>query len=170
MTTFPSTIAGRDPVSRANESDASGQTGWFIGLFALVGLGFAGLQPPLAVTIVLALFLSSMAGGMAFIAAQDDRENALHDGLRLSVRLIAPVLAASLLWLAIGFAGALFGGTSTALASAAAVPLFVVLVLADAVLGAALQFGLARVNGLQPGAAVALLVADKYVGLAGDLR
>lgn len=149
-------------------AEAPAGSGVFVGLFAAAGLAAVALQPDAAATGVFAAFLSAMSAGMALIAAHDDAESAFHKAMRLGVRMMAPVLAASLLWAAIAAMQGLFG--AGALATVAAIPAFLALIAVESVASVGLQFALSRLAGGDPAVPAALLVADKYAGFAGELR
>lgn len=165
MTTIPSVFAKDEELSAG---EAPAHSGVFIGLFAAAGLAFATAQPGLATMAVFAGFASAMAAGMALIAAHDDAESAHHQSLRAIVRFVAPVLMAALLWIAILSTQAVLG--AGALATAVALPAFLALMLAESLAAFGMQFGLSRLAGQDFGAPVALLIADKYAGFAGELR
>ncbi|HMQ57860.1 MAG TPA: hypothetical protein PKE65_04875 [Rhizobiaceae bacterium] len=163
MTSLNSTLTG---LSGLRTDDAQAPfSGMFVGLFAVVGLGAALLQPSIAVTAATVSVLSVVLAGLAMLVVRD---GARSGAMRAALRFSAPVLAAMLLWLAIAAAQALFG--PGVLASGVAAPAFVVLVFAEALSATLVQFAIARLGGVDPAPAVALLIADKYTGFAGELR
>lgn len=165
MKSTPSMIATGEALAAA---EAPANAGVFIGLFAAAGLVFATAQPGLAASAAFAGFASAMAAGMALIAVHDDAEGVFHASMRSVVRVLSPLTFASLLWVGIVCAQMIAG--AGALATALAIPAFLGLVAAESLFAAGLQFGLSRLAGSDPGPSVALLIADKYAGFAGELR
>jgi hypothetical protein len=166
MTIIPASIAKEAASAPASVTPAS--TGVAIGLFAGAGLALGALQPAVGGALVLAIFLSGMLAGLALIAAHDDADSPFHRAMRTTVQLVAPVLAAVLLWSAIALTRSVFD--ASVLATVFALPVFAAILAGEGFAAALLQIALARLSGIEPAIPVAMLVADKYAGFIGELR
>lgn len=141
----------------------AGSAGW-MALFGMSGLVVLAARPSLAVTLASAAMLSAAGLWLARKAAQADA----GDAYRVGARVLSPMLMAALLWLALGAQAGLdlSFAASVALVGGA----FLALVAAEAALASAAAFALARAADGEPGISVALLIADRFGGLAGDVR
>ena len=139
----------------------AGSAGW-IALFGLSGAAILVARPSLAVTLAGAVILSAAGVWLARRAAS------AGDRHRMAARVLSAGLTAALLWLALVAQAGL--GLSFAASVALAGGTFLALVAAEAALAAAATFALARAAGEEPGIPVALFLADRFGGLAGDVK
>lgn len=137
--------------------------GW-IGSFGLFGFGFLALGPGLATTVGLTVAASMAIAAMTSTGTWKTDELSAR---RASVRWLSSALMAALLWLAILGANVAFSGIVTS--SLAAVVLFAGLVAAEALVSAAATALFAKTTGADPAIGIAVQVADKYAGLAGEI-
>lgn len=165
MTAIRASIAKEAASAPVN---ATGSAGIGIGLFAAAGIALNMAHPPAAGSLVFAAFLSFMLAGLALIGAHEEAGSSFHKAMRAAVRFAAPLLAAVLLWSAISLSRAAFD--APALATIFALPIFAAILAAESLAAAAFQIAVSRISGMDPGIPVALLVADKFAGLAGELR
>lgn len=138
----------------------AGSAGW-TALFGLSGAAVLAARPSLAVTLAGAAALSAAGVWLA-------RKATAADPYRAAARVVSPMLMAALLWLALAAQTGL--GLPFAASVALAGGAFLALVAVEAVLAGAAAFALARAAGEEPGISVALLVADRFAGLAGDVK
>lgn len=141
----------------------AGSAGW-MALFALSSTAVLAVRPSLALTLAVAAALSAAGVWLARRAASTMAEGP-H---RTAARMVSPVLMAALLWLAL--AAQVGSDLSFAASVALAGGTFLALVAAEAALASAVAFVLARSAGEEPGIPVALLLADRFAGLAGDVN
>lgn len=141
----------------------AGSAGWTV-LFSLSGAAVLAARPSLALTLAGVAALSAAGVWLARKAASAEA----GDTHRAAARVVSPMLMATLLWLALVAQGGL------ALSFAASVTLaggaFIALLAVETALAATAAFALARAAGEEPGISVALLVADRFAGLAGDVK
>ena len=141
----------------------AGSAGWTV-LFGLSGAAVLAVRPSLVVTLAGVAILSAAGVWLARKAASADA----RDVYRAAARVFSSALMAALLWLALMVQAGLDLSFVASVALAAGT--FAAFVAAEAALAAAAAFALARAAGEEPGIPVALLVADRFAGLAGDVR
>lgn len=157
-----------EQISGASHGRASARPGTrhCIGLFAVAGAAFLATYPVASVAASISLILSLSLVALACLGASNASG---VDAVRTLVRRLAPVHAASLLWLAILFGHLLAGAHGPVISGLSAALLFALLMAMDALISAAAIVFWSSVTDSDPATGIALQVADKYAGLVGEI-
>lgn len=139
--------------------------GW-IGSFAVFGVGFLAISPGLAATAGIACAASMAIAAMTSTGSWQTGELSAR---RATVRWLSSGLMAALLWMAILGANAAFAGSGILASCLAATALFSGLVVVEAIVSAVTTALFAKTTGADPAIGIAVQVADKYAGLAGEI-
>lgn len=135
-------------------------------LFAGAGAALIVAQPGLMMSGAAVVGLSIAIAALCMAGARDPEITAKA---RSVVRALSPVLAALLLWLSMT-AGALFAaGAGGVMIGVATIALFVVLLVMEGLVAAAVGVFLASIADTDPAIGVSLQIADKYAGFLGEL-
>lgn len=135
----------------------------FVPVLAATTLALFLLQPSLTITASAAACLSFGMAALSVGALFEDKVDLGHS----VIRLIAPVFAGLVVWLA-ALAGQSAGDGVVWLA--ASVIAFAVIVVGEGLMSVFMLGTLSRISNRPIDAAAAVLVANKYSGLAGNLR
>lgn len=138
-----------------------------IGAFAAFSAGCLLLQPGFVASAALAVMLSLSIAALSVTGLHDVEALATR---RAAARWLSAGLMAALLWIAIMTGNFGAGAFSAVAASLLAFVVFGVLVIGEAMFAVAASSVIASATGADPALGVAVQVADKYAGLAGDVE
>lgn len=149
--------------SAAGTNSQAGTKFAFVAVFAVTILALLFLQPSLAIAASAAACLSFAMAGLSVGALFEDKVDLGHS----VIRLIAPVFAGLVFWLA-ALAGQ-SAGDGVVWLTASMITLAVILA-GEGLMSVFMLGVLSRISDRPIDAAAAVLVANKYSGLAGNLR
>jgi hypothetical protein len=137
----------------------------WMALFAAAALPLFLLQPSAITTLAMAAALSLCMMALAHVSARDSKS---FDAAHLSIKLLAPIQFALMIWLAV-YAGREVSGTSFALSCLAALASLAAIIIADALISAVAMLAAERGRGAT-GVSLASLISAKYAGLLGAIK
>ncbi len=134
----------------------------FVTVLVATTVGLVFLQPSMAVSAAAAVCLSLAMIGISIHAVIEP-----DAGSRKAIAVMGPVFSGLVIWLA-ALTAQIAGGGFAALATAALV--IPAIILAEGMVSILLIGAVSRVSDRPVDSAAAVLVAEKYSGLAGSLR